>query len=90
MVVYGEKSSMNSPQKGSVMQKPFSVYNVIVQTLFAPKPEACSDANFDCFGTDNHGRQLTWWRHDMYTFSAQLALCEGNPWSPVGPLAKGQ
>ena len=30
----------------------------------------------------------TWWRHQMETFSALLALCEGNP--PVDSTHKGQ
>ena len=94
MVVYGEKSSMNSSQKGSLMQKPFSVYNVIVQTLFAPNPEACSDANFDCFGTDNHGRQfnmMTSWH--VHIFRASGSLCGeslitgGSPCE--GPITRG-
>ena len=32
----------------------------------------------------------TWWRHPMETFSALLALCEGNPSVAGGSLHKGQ
>ena len=34
------------------------------------------------------GRHLAWWRHQMETFSALLALCAGN--SPVNSPHKGQ
>ena len=33
-------------------------------------------------------RPLTWWRHDMETFSASLALCEGKP--PVASIFPSQ
>ena len=33
-------------------------------------------------------RTDTWWRHQMETFSALLALCEGNYRSPVDSLIK--
>ena len=33
---------------------------------------------------------LTWWRHQMETFSAQLALCVGNSSVPVNSPNKGQ
>ena len=33
---------------------------------------------------------LTWWRHQMETFSALLALCAGNSPVPVNSLHKGQ
>ena len=32
----------------------------------------------------------SWWRHQMETFSALLALCEGNHFSPVDSPHKGQ
>ena len=28
--------------------------------------------------------EQTWWRHDMESLSASLALCEGNPWATGG------
>ena len=34
--------------------------------------------------------QTTWWRHQMETFSALLALCEGNSPVPVNSPHKGQ
>ena len=34
--------------------------------------------------------QVTWWRHQVETFSALLALCEGNHRSPVDSPRKGQ
>ena len=34
--------------------------------------------------------QLTWWRHQMETFSALLALCAGNSPVPVNSPHKGQ
>ena len=34
--------------------------------------------------------QLTWWRHQMETFSALLAICAGNSLSPVNSPHKGQ
>ena len=34
--------------------------------------------------------QITWWRHQMETFSALLALCAGNSPSPVNSPHKGQ
>ena len=30
-----------------------------------------------------------WWRHDKETLSALLALCEGNPMSPIDSPRKG-
>ena len=33
---------------------------------------------------------LSWWRHQMETFSAILALCAGIHWSPVNSPHKGQ
>ena len=33
---------------------------------------------------------VSWWRHQMETFSALLALCEGVHWSPVDSPYKGQ
>ena len=35
-------------------------------------------------------RRLTWWRHQMETFSALLAICAGNSPVPVNPPHKGQ
>ena len=32
----------------------------------------------------------SWWRHQMETFSALLAVCEGNHRSPVDPPHKGR
>ena len=41
-------------------------------------------------GVHHHivGKGCPWWRHQMETFSASLALCEGNHWWPVIPLTK--
>ena len=36
---------------------------------------------FNSLSSDRFGANLTWWRHQMETFSALLALCVGN--SPV-------
>ena len=36
------------------------------------------------------GRNFTWWRHQMETFSALLALCAGNSPVPVTSPHKGQ
>ena len=33
---------------------------------------------------------ISWWRHQMETFSALLALCAGILWSPVNSPQKGQ
>ena len=35
----------------------------------------CPDSTY----TQRHGKEHTWWHHQMETFSALLALCEGNP-----------
>ena len=37
-----------------------------------------------------HGNALSWWRHQMETFSALLALCAGNSPVPVNSPHKGQ
>ena len=37
-----------------------------------------------------HQTQITWWRHQMETFSALLALCAGNSPVPVNSRHKGQ
>ena len=37
-----------------------------------------------------HNRHLSWWRHQMETFSALLALCAGNSPVPVNSPHKGQ
>ena len=34
--------------------------------------------------------ETTWWRHQMETFSASLAICEGNSPVPVKSPPKGQ
>ena len=39
---------------------------------------------------DLHGHRFIWWRHQMETFSALLALCVGNHWSPENSPHKGQ
>ena len=42
-------------------------------------------------GLDNSCKiALTWWRHQMETFSALLALCAGNSTVPVNSPYKGQ
>ena len=38
--------------------------------------EFCHNCVCRCLG---HQQAYTWWRHQMETFSALLALCEGNP-----------
>ena len=38
-----------------------------------------------CLQNWKYGWQWSWWRDDMETFSALLALCEGNPSSVVPP-----
>ena len=43
---------------------------------------------FSQTGSGNH--QMTWWRHQMETFSALLALCAGNSPVPVNSPHKGQ
>ena len=42
-----------------------------------------------CHGTESYLR-LAWWRHQMETFSALLAICAGIHRSPVNSLHKGQ
>ena len=38
-----------------------------------------------------YGRQrISWWRHEMETFSASLAICAGNSPVPVNSRHKGQ
>ena len=37
-----------------------------------------------------HSFAMSWWRHQMETFSAQLALCAGNSPVPVNSPHKGQ
>ena len=38
----------------------------------------------------NTSNMITWWRHQMQTFSALLAICGGIHWSPVNFPHKGQ
>ena len=41
-------------------------------------------------GSWNGHFDLTWWRHQMETFSALLAICAGNSPVPVNSLHKGE
>ena len=44
-----------------------------------------------CWGMiENKDISFAWWRHQMETFPALLALCAENSWSPVNSPLKGQ
>ena len=43
-----------------------------------------------CIETPDMAYLPSWWRHQMETFSAQLALCAGNSSVPVNSPHKGQ
>ena len=45
---------------------------------------------FQQSGNTGYLLNMTWWRHPMETFSAWLALCEGNSPVPVNSPHKGQ
>ena len=59
--------------------KMFPMNNYVIDT------ESCFIASYA-----GKAASLSWWRHQMETFSAQLALCAGNSPVPVNSPRKGQ
>ena len=51
------------------------------------EPNTTQELSYHCCMTENW---LAWWRHQMETFSALLALCAGNSPVPVNSPHKGQ
>ena len=82
------RGPVNFPHKWPVTRKMFPFDDVIMITL---------KRNIDTM-TKTQGNKTrhswilgtTWWRHQMETFSALLALCAGNSPVPVNSPHKGQ
>ena len=59
---------------------------ILLKTIKNYHVKDCSCATY----CDSHWTMRTWWRHQMETFSALLALCVGNSPVPVNSPQKGQ
>ena len=77
--------SVNSPHKWPVTRKIFP-FNDVIMVWICSFVVRSLPSRSDCFTTSRG--PFSWWRHQMETFSALLAICTGN--SPVNSLHKGQ
>ena len=64
-------------------------YGIPHGVISATKPEKAIYVNF-AKKNDLHESMYSWWRHQMETVSALLALCAGNSPVPVNSPHKGQ
>ena len=71
------------PHKGTVTRKMFPYDNVITKRGWRWRVKCNNQGT-----TEND--HLSWWRHQMETFSALLAICAGNSPVPVNSPHKGQ
>ena len=76
---------VNSPHKGPVKRKMFPFVDVVMVWICSFVVRSLHSRS-DSFTTSRG--PFSWWRHQMETFSALLAICTGN--SPVNSLHKGQ
>ena len=77
------RGPVNSPHKWPVTRKMFPFDDVIMEPSQI-QGSGCAISNLisECYGSDAITcHRNVWWRHQMETFSASLALCQGN--SPV-------
>ena len=70
----------NSPHKGPVTRKMFPFDDVIMNKVVIDCAQ-CDGHEQDKISLHHFGVCYAWWRHQMETFSALLAICAGN--SPV-------
>ena len=59
----------------------FKLYHIVLCKTLSPRVDKCSNLDLSLLN-------IPWWRHQMETFSALLAICAGN--SPVNSTYKGQ
>ena len=87
MIWYGRYAIITFGQVrlGGSVRNYFSVRTIFHSTGCCKLPR-WESSNVVCHAV----RSITWWRHQMETFSALLALCAGNSPVPVNSPHKGQ
>ena len=69
----------------------FIWFSLVIMIMFLRIKELTTDTPYLAHGSEIWGGlNESWWRHQMETFSALLALCAGNSPVPVNSPHKGQ